>query len=99
MDKSATQPIGGTGWTEILAHKGIRHLLIIILFGCIYACMDWCDAKSQHFSGTLHGCDPWYFSTVCQSTAGFGDFSPRTQSAKIVVMAQFGIMLSNLIIL
>jgi hypothetical protein len=37
------------------------------------------------FKGVL---DPFYFSFTTMSTVGYGDFSPKTNRAKMVVMSQ-----------
>ena len=40
--------------------------------------------------------DPYYFSMTTMSTVGYGDFSPKSQRAKIMVMTQQGLILAEI---
>ena len=40
--------------------------------------------------------DPYYFSMTTMSTVGYGDFSPKSQRAKIMVMTQQGLLLAEI---
>lgn len=90
---------GPPTWMHMLGSKAIRHFLIILAFGCIFYALEHYSPETRHFSQKLEGIDAWYFAMVCQSTAGFGDIAPSTQTAKILVMLQLGLILSNLFLL
>ncbi|KNC86651.1 hypothetical protein SARC_01230 [Sphaeroforma arctica JP610] len=47
--------------------------------------------------GFLANIDAWYFSTTIMSTVGFGDFSPKTNFSKIVVMINHAIILLEIV--
>ena len=57
-------------------------LAIKLIYGTLYSMMG----KDEFgFKGVL---DPFYFSFTTMSTVGYGDFSPKTNRAKMVVMSQ-----------
>jgi voltage-gated potassium channel len=57
-------------------------LAITLIYGTLYSMMR----KDEFgFKGVL---DPFYFSFTTMSTVGYGDFSPKTNRAKMVVMSQ-----------
>ena len=41
--------------------------------------------------------DPFYFSFTTMSTVGYGDYSPKTDMAKILVMIQQGILIGEIV--
>ena len=41
--------------------------------------------------------DPFYFSFTTMSSVGYGDFSPKTDTAKIIVMSQQLLMIVGVI--
>tara|TARA_B110000305_G_C19414040_1_gene626999 strand:- start:1479 stop:1691 length:213 start_codon:yes stop_codon:yes gene_type:complete len=43
--------------------------------------------------------DPWYFSLTTMTSVGFGDFSPKTTRAKLLVMSQQTLLLFEMILL
>lgn len=62
-------------------------LVITILYGLLYAMM-----KPEEFGFTTL-IDPFYFSFTTMSSVGYGDFSPKTNRAKAVVMSQQALLL------
>jgi|TARA_B110000459_G_scaffold91619_1_gene102460 voltage-gated potassium channel len=62
-------------------------LIITILYGLLYAMM-----KPEEFGFTAL-IDPFYFSFTTMSSVGYGDFSPKTNRAKAVVMSQQALLL------
>jgi hypothetical protein len=91
-------------------HRKINKLILfvisIILFAFIY--YYYCDYDDFYSSIKLKGDDcglqpmnNWYdaisFSTIVQSTVGYGDISPKKNSAKIIVIIQ--VMISFIILL
>jgi voltage-gated potassium channel len=67
--------------------------LFLLLFSSVYFLMEQADAGS--FSTPLTRVDAVYLSVTIVSTVGFGDITPVTQAARIVVTAQ---MLANLVL-
>lgn len=67
--------------------------LFVLLFSSIYYVMARTDPGS--FSSQLTRVDAFYFSVTILSTVGFGDITPVSQPARILVTVQ---MLSNLVI-
>lgn len=65
----------------------ISAIVIVAFYGIIYSLLE---PEEYGFKSKL---DPWYFSLTTMSTAGYGDFFPRTDRAKIVTMTQQAIML------
>jgi hypothetical protein len=62
-------------------------IVITILYGMLYAMM-----KPEEF-GFTSNIDPYYFSFTTMSSVGYGDFSPKTTRAKVVVMSQQALLL------
>lgn len=56
-------------------------LLITLIYGLIYA------MKPQMY-GFKSLIDPFYFSFTTMSSVGYGDFTPKTDLAKLIVMSQ-----------
>jgi|TARA_Y100000996_G_scaffold415556_1_gene411108 hypothetical protein len=56
-------------------------ILTTLVFGFIYSTFD-----PEEFGFTESPMDPWYFSFTTMSTVGYGDFSPKTDRAKRMVM-------------
>lgn len=61
-------------------------LLVALFYGILYSMMH---PKDFNFKSPL---DPFYFSFTTMSSVGYGDFSPKTDYAKMVVMTQQAIM-------
>jgi hypothetical protein len=57
-------------------------LLIALIYGTLYSMM-----KPEEF-GFTSMIDPFYFSFTTMSTVGYGDFSPKSSRAKLLVMTQ-----------
>jgi len=65
-------------------------IAITLLYGYMYSQMK------EDFGFTDDPLDPYYFSLTTMSTVGYGDFSPKTQRAKILVMTQQAVILSEI---
>ena len=65
-------------------------LVITLLYGYLYSQMK------EDFGFTEDPLDPYYFSLMTMSTVGYGDFSPKTQSAKALVMSHHTIILAEI---
>ena len=57
-------------------------LIITLTYGLIYSLMP-----KEEF-GFKTSLDPFYFSFTTMSTVGYGDISPKTDRAKLMVMTQ-----------
>jgi len=57
-------------------------LIITLLYGLIYS-----SIPPEEF-GFKSAIDPLYFSFTTMSTVGYGDISPKTDRAKLIVMSQ-----------
>ena len=60
-------------------------VFITLFFGFMYMLLDYVSPGSFGFQSLI---DPYYFSSTTMSTAGYGDFSPKTNVAKVLVMLQ-----------
>ena len=52
------------------------------------------NPKSFGFKTML---DPFYFSFTTMSTVGYGDYSPKTDMAKMLVMVHQGLLIGEII--
>lgn len=68
--------------------------IITFVFGILYSLLDRISNKSFGFKTLL---DPFYFSFTTMSTVGYGDFTPKTDMAKMLVMVQQGILIGEVI--
>ncbi|HSJ91154.1 MAG TPA: potassium channel family protein [Ilumatobacter sp.] len=68
--------------------------LAVVSFASVYVVLSSQDASS--FSEQLGKTDGLYFSLTTATTIGYGDISPRTEAARIVVMIQ---MITNVLVL
>jgi|TARA_B110000240_G_scaffold189756_1_gene230125 voltage-gated potassium channel len=68
--------------------------LITMVFGLFYFLLDKMNPKTFGFKTML---DPFYFSFTTMSSVGYGDFTPRTDMAKLVVMVQQGLLIGEVV--
>jgi hypothetical protein len=61
-------------------------LLVALVYGVLYSMMR------PHDFGFKSPVDPFYFSFTTISSVGYGDFSPKTNRAKMIVMSQQAIV-------
>ena len=64
---------------------------ITLAYGFLYSRMD---PKEFGFESPV---DPYYFAFTTMSTVGYGDFGPKTDRAKMLVMSQQGILIGEFI--
>jgi hypothetical protein len=62
---------------------------IVVMYGLLYSMMN---PEDFGFKNLI---DPYYFSFTTLSSVGYGDFSPKTDLAKVIVMSQQAIMLTQ----
>ena len=65
-------------------------LVVTLMYGLVYSQMS---PESFDFKSPL---DPFYFSFTTMSSVGYGDISPKTDMAKLMVMSQQIVMLGEL---
>ena len=65
-------------------------LAITLVYGLLYSQMG---LESFNFKSPL---DPYYFSFTTMSSVGYGDISPKTDMAKLVVMSQQFLIMTEL---
>jgi voltage-gated potassium channel len=70
-------------------------LVVTLLYGLIYAAIHRADPTAFGFENGV--IDPFYFSFTTMSSVGYGDYSPKTNTAKIVVMSQQFILIGQII--
>lgn len=68
-------------------------LLVVLVYGVLYSNML---PGEFGFTSPL---DPFYFSFTTMSTVGYGDFSPKTNRAKMVVMTQQALLVVGVLTL
>jgi hypothetical protein len=66
-------------------------LFTAIAFGFLYSMMDPVEF------GFKTALDPYYFAFTTMSTVGYGDLSPKTDRAKMLVMTQQVLMFGELL--
>lgn len=71
----------------------IAVLVLCGVFGVIYSMFP---REDFGFQGVI---DPLYFSATVLSTVGFGDFSPKTTGAKVVVTTQMLLTAAGVVVL
>ena len=64
-------------------------LMTTVFYGFVYKLMF----NKEDFGFTDSNLDPWYFSFTTMSTVGYGDMSPKTNFAKIIVMSQQSLLI------
>lgn len=69
----------------------MRNVIIIsTLFGIIYSSLE---PGHFQFKSVL---DPFYFSFTTMSSVGYGDYTPKTNLAKVLVMCQQSLLFNEL---
>lgn len=68
-------------------------LLVALVYGILYSMM-----RREDFD-FISPVDPFYFSFTTMSSVGYGDFSPKTNRAKMLVMTQQGLMVVGVLTL
>lgn len=68
--------------------------LILLLFASAYVALS--EHSAGSFGGTLTHTDALYFTVTVFSTVGFGDITPKSESARLLVTAQ---MIIDIVIL
>lgn len=71
-------------------------LVTTVVYGIVYMVMDKADSNAFGFGSWI---DPFYFSFTTMSTVGYGDFSPGTNVAKMLVMSHQFILMVELMAL
>ena len=66
-------------------------IVISLLFGIIYSSLE---PGHFDFKSVL---DPFYFSFTTMSTVGYGDYTPKTNLAKVLVMCQQSLLFNEFI--
>ena len=66
-------------------------ITVALLYGYLYSLMD-----PEEF-GFKTALDPYYFSFTTMSSVGYGDFSPKTERAKMLVMTQQAFIFGELV--
>ena len=97
------------GFREISTFKGYRdvsliggiilNIMVVLIFAEVYYIMD-TTSNGEHF-GFDGYIDALYYSTVCSSSVGFGDFLSKTKTAKAIttlhLMIQFFVLVPMII--
>jgi hypothetical protein len=68
--------------------------IITLMFGILYMLLDKTNPKNFGFKTML---DPFYFSFTTMSSVGYGDYTPKTDMAKLFVMVQQFILIGEII--
>ena len=66
-------------------------ITVALLYGYLYSLMD---PEEFGFKSAL---DPYYFSFTTMSSVGYGDFSTKTERAKMLVMTQQAFIFGELL--
>ena len=66
-------------------------ITVALLYGFLYSMMD-----PEEF-GFRSAIDPYYFSFTTMSSVGYGDLSPKTDRAKMLVMTQHAFIFGELL--
>lgn len=76
-----------------MSMKLVAFLVTTVVYGIVYMAMDKADGNAFGFGSWV---DPFYFSFTTMSTVGYGDFSPGTDIAKMVVMSHQFILIAEI---
>tara|TARA_A100001388_G_C28649702_1_gene441319 strand:- start:451 stop:705 length:255 start_codon:yes stop_codon:yes gene_type:complete len=69
-------------------------LVTTLFYGLIYAAIHQADPEAFGFESMI---DPFYFAFTTMSTVGYGDYGPKTNMAKMVVMSQQFILMGEIL--
>lgn len=73
-----------------MANSFYVFIVVTMMYGFLYSLMP----SSFGFESAL---DPYYFSFTTMSTVGYGDFSPKTNFSKMLVMSQQTILIGEIV--
>jgi len=65
--------------------------VVMVIYGYIYSLMN------ENDFNFVDPIDPYYFSLMTMSTVGFGDLSPKSRRAKLVVISQLCVIIAEVI--
>ena len=68
-------------------------VIVALFYGWLYSRM------SKEAFGFESPIDPYYFAFTTMSTVGYGDFSPKTPAAKMLVMSQQAVLMTGMVAL
>ena len=83
--------------------RGVSKMFILggitAFFGFIYMIYNKMNPKAFGFPRGKKASilDPFYFSMTTMSTVGYGDYGPKDNFAKMLVMAQQGVLLFEIV--
>jgi voltage-gated potassium channel len=81
---------------ELRAVEALGIVITVFLIGFSVVYLSMSHAHARTFSRPLDHTEALYFTTTVFSTVGFGDITPKTDAARLVVVAQ---MLLDLLII
>ena len=73
------------------------NILIMLVFTVLYYIIGQKEESFNGINGKITWMDSAYFTLTTQSTAGYGDITPRSTNARLVSMAQQIIVLFEII--
>lgn len=82
----------------VLMAAFLSYILMIYGFGVIYMLISTVSPNAFNI-GSLGLIDGLYFSLVNSSTVGFGDITPKSATAKLIVMAQIIMSMAYVVML
>jgi hypothetical protein len=69
-------------------------LVTTMFYGLIYTAIHQADPEAFGFESVI---DPFYFAFTTMSTVGYGDYGPKTNMAKVIVMSQQFILMGEIL--
>ena len=69
-------------------------LVTTLFYGLIYTAIHQADPDAFGFESMI---DPFYFAFTTMRTVGYGDYGPKTNMAKMVVMSQQFILMGEIL--
>lgn len=92
-----TEAMNKSGFYVLMA-AFLSYILMIYGFGVIYMLISTTSPDAFNI-GNLGLIDGLYFSLVNSSTVGFGDITPKSATAKLIVMAQIIMSMAYVVML